>query len=371
MPPYPHWSSRVAVPAIAAAVLSSLTLPRMAHAQQPERYAVSDAEVSIYNLVGRVRLEAGSESLVVQVTRAGGDAARLRVVQGEVDGRMTLRVVYPEDRIRWRAGIGDDNSTELRVRDDGTFGEDDDHDRRHTGRHDGEDGRRVRISSRDGLDASADLVIQVPRGRRVTLHLAVGSVTVSNVDADLAVDAHQAPVTATGIKGGLAIDVGSGAVQVSQAEGDLSVDTGSGSVDVSHHRGPSLTIDTGSGDITGSALESEELSLETGSGEIRVTGVTATRVSLQTGSGGVTAELRRDVSSLRAETGSGDIAIRAPASLGAEVEIETSSGEIETDFPLQVTRHGRDHMVGTIGDGKGTIAIETGSGEISLLKGSN
>jgi hypothetical protein len=28
-------------------------------------------------------------------------------------------------------------------------------------------------------------------------------------------------------------------------------------------------------------------------------------------------------------------------------------------------------MVGTIGDGKGTIAIETGSGGVRLLKGSN
>jgi len=149
------------------------------------------------------------------------------------------------------------------------------------------------------------------------------------------------------------------------------VDTGSGSVEVSRYHGPSLTIDTGSGDVTGTELTGDDLAIETGSGEIRLTAVTAPRVSLETGSGGVTAELKRDVSSLQAETGSGDIAIRAPASLGAEINIETSSGDIETDFPLQITRHGRDHMVGTIGDGQGTIAIETGSGQIRLLKSSN
>ena len=66
-----------------------------------------------------------------------------------------------------------------------------------------------------------------------------------------------------------------------------------------------------------------------------------------------------------------DFSGSVPASLGAEVEIETSSGDIETDFPLQITQHARDHMVGTIGDGKGTIAIETGSGGVRLLKGSN
>jgi DUF4097 and DUF4098 domain-containing protein YvlB len=141
-------------------------------------------------------------------------------------------------------------------------------------------------------------------------------------------------------------------VKVTQADGDLSVDTGSGDVEVSRFHGQSLSVDTGSG-------------------EIRLTGVASPTLSLETGSGGVTADLRQDIASLRAETGSGDIAIHAPASLGAEVEIETSSGDIETDFPLQVTRHGRDHMVGTIGDGKGTIAIETGSGEVRLLKNPN
>ena len=55
----------------------------------------------------------------------------------------------------------------------------------------------------------------------------------------------------------------------------------------------------------------------------------------------------------------------------AEVEIETSSGDIETDFPLQVTRHSRDHVVGQIGSGTGRVAIETGSGDIRLLKNPN
>jgi DUF4097 and DUF4098 domain-containing protein YvlB len=164
------------------------------------------------------------------------------------------------------------------------------------------------------------------------------------------------------------VDVGAGDVRIAQAQGEVSLDTGSGSVDVTGFQGSSLTIDTGSGDVTGSDVESEELSVDTGSGEVRLTGVTSPRLSLETGSGGISAELRRDVSSLQVETGSGDIAIRAPATLGAEVEIETSSGDIETDFPLLVTRQSRDHMVGTIGDGKGTIAIETGSGGIKLLK---
>ena len=349
-------------------------LPAALHAQQPlERYTIDDDAVAIYNLVGAVRLEPGEGGVAVQMARAGSDAARLRVGQGEIDGRATLRVIYPEDRIN--AGRGSPgSSTTLRVREDGTFGDPDgEHEHEH-GRHhrDGwDEGRKVTIASSGGLDARADLVVRVPRGHRVAVYLAVGSVAVSNVEGDLRIDTHQAEVTANGVKGDLWIDVGSGSVRATQIEGNLNVDTGSGGVEVSRVRGQSLSIDTGSGDVTGSDLEAGELSVETGSGSIRLAGVTAPELSLETGSGSVTAELRRDVASLQVETGSGDIAIRAPASLGAEVEIETSSGDIETDFPVQITQHARDHMVGRIGDGNGTIAIETGSGGIRLLKGSN
>jgi lia operon protein LiaG len=349
-----------------------LGLPADLRAQQPlERYTIDDDEVAIYNLVGAVRLEPGEGGVAVQVTRAGAQAARLRVAQGEIDGRGTLRILYPEDRINaGRDGRG--GSTTLRVREDGTFGDPDgehEHGRHH--RDGWDEGRKVTIASAGGLDARADLVVRVPRGHRVAVHLAVGSVAVANVEGDLTIDTHEAEVTANGMKGELNIDVGSGSVRATQIDGDLSVDTGSGSVEVSRVRGRSLSIDTGSGDVTGSDLEAGELSVDTGSGSIRLGGVTAPELSFETGSGGVTAELRRDVASLHVETGSGDIAIRAPASLGAEVEIETSSGDIETDFPLQITQHARDHMVGMIGDGQGSIAIETGSGGVRLMKGSN
>jgi lia operon protein LiaG len=49
--------------------------------------------------------------------------------------------------------------------------------------------------------------------------------------------------------------------------------------------------------------------------------------------------------------------------------MDTASGDIDTDFPLAVTRTARDHLQGTVGDGKGKISVETGSGEIRLLKG--
>jgi DUF4097 and DUF4098 domain-containing protein YvlB len=142
-------------------------------------------------------------------------------------------------------------------------------------------------------------------------------------------------------------------------------------VEVTQVRGRQLNIDTGSGDVTGSDLQGDDLSVDTGSGSIALSTMRYPQASLETGSGNVRADLQGDVGSLSVETGSGDVSIKAPATLGAEVEIETASGDIETDFPVQITRHARDHMSGRIGDGKGSIAIETGSGGVRLLKSPN
>ncbi|MBA2457992.1 MAG: DUF4097 family beta strand repeat protein [Gemmatimonadales bacterium] len=348
----------------------SLALAPAAAGQQAERYTVAGEEIAIYNLAGSVSIEPGTGGAMVHVTRGGPAAGRLKVAQGEIDGRSTLRVIYPADRLLYR-GLERGSSTQLRVRADGTFGDrgsyDSDHD--HDDDERDQEGRRVRISgSGDGLEAYADLRIQLPAGRRAAVYLAVGKLSVANVDGRLAIDAHSAPVSATGTRGSLAIDVGSGPVTVTGARGDLSVDTGSGAVEVSRFEGTALSVDTGSGEVTVSDAKGQEISIDTGSGDIRLTGGSAPQVALETGSGGVTADLRSDPTSLTVETGSGDIAVTAPGTLGAEVEIETSSGDIETDFQLQVTRHSRDHLVGRIGDGRGKIAIETGSGDVRLIR---
>jgi len=324
-----------------------MTLSATLSAQQAERYTVTGSDVAIYNLAGEIRVEAGAgPGIVAEVTRSGADAAKLKVMKSEIDGTQTLRFVYPADRITY-GKLSSGSSTQLRVREDGTFSD------RHDDEEHRNEGRRVSISGASGgLNAHADLRITVPMGKQLSLYLAVGKVAVSNVEGDLNIDAASAPVTTSNTRGELNIDVGSGQVQVSNSRGGLSVDTGSGQV-------------------SGSELSARSINVDTGSGDIKLTAVTCPELALETGSGSISTDLRGPVRDLSLETGSGDISVRAPATLAGEVEIETASGEIETDFPIQVTRHARDHVVGRIGDGLGRVAIETGSGDVRLLKSAN
>ncbi|HEX4600344.1 MAG TPA: DUF4097 family beta strand repeat-containing protein [Gemmatimonadales bacterium] len=344
-------------------------VPVIASAQQPERYVVSGDAVAVYNLAGVLRVEAGSGSdVVVEVTRGGADRARLRVETGPLRDRATLRVIYPGDDIVYRA-LGRGSNTTLDVRDDGTFN--DDHDRRggHARRYPA--GRRVRISgSDDGLDAYADVHIAVPAGKRLEVYLGVGRAFVANVAGELRLDVAAADVTADHTKGSLRIDTGSGDVRLSDAEGTVGLDTGSGNVAVAGMRGHSLALDTGSGDVTAEQVAADDLRIDTGSGGVTASAIRSPVVSISTGSGDVRLALESDVGSLDVDTGSGDVTVTVPPSAGAHVDVGTGSGEIDFQgVALKVTRLEKAHVVGEMGDGKGRLKIETGSGEVRLVRG--
>lgn len=344
--------------ALAGLVLAAPLAARTLRAQQPEHYALGGDSVAIYDLAGRVRLEAGAGSEVtVEVVRGGSDAARLEVRSGAVRGVPALRVIYPADAIVYP--MAGRSSTELRVADDGTFGNGADRDGSH----------RVRIrGSGQGLEAHADLLVSVPRGQRLALHLAVGDITVANVDGTLLVDASSGDVTASGTRGTLRLDTGSGDVRVTDAEGSVDLDTGSGSVRVDGVHGSLLRLDTGSGDVTGRDVQVARLDADVGSGGLRIDGLRAPRVSVDAGSGPTELGFLDDVDSLAIDAGSGGVTLHFPSTLGAMVDIDTGSGGIDLDFPVSVTKWERTSLHGRIGDGRGRIVIDAGSGGVRLLR---
>jgi lia operon protein LiaG len=337
-----------------------LLLPSMLSAQQAERIVLEGRNVAIYNLAGRVRMEGGTgDRVVVEVTRGGRDAARLRLETGEVRGRMTLRVRYPSDRIRY-ADTDWNGRTTVRVNDDGTFGDD-------RGRWD--DLRRVEIDSDGGgLDAHADLRVIVPRGMTIALRHGVGLTTVDNVEGTLSVEVHAAGVRVSRVRGSLSLETGSGGAEISDVTGALHAESGSGGLTVNGVRGGALNLEVGSGGMRGSAIDVPELEAEAGSGGIKLTGVRTRRLRVETGSGGSDVELLASPNDVTIETGSGGVTLRMPPTTSATVDIETGSGGIETDFEVRQTRLERRALRGTIGSGSGRIKIEAGSGRVHLVK---
>lgn len=333
---------------------------------QTTRQILKGDSVAVYNLVGELRVEPGSGSdVTVEVRRGGADAAKLEVQTGPIRGRETLRIIYPDDVIvlpEWGRGW----NTTLRVRDDGTFGDG----REWHGAF--RDGREVRITGRgrrDGLEAFADLRVAVPAGKSVALYLGVGKAFVTNVDGAIRVSVSSADVAAERTRGSLRISTGSGNVDLRDAAGEVTLSSGSGNVSASGMRGTRLQMETGSGNITVTDAKATEFHVETGSGDVDATGAEGDDLSFETGSGNVDVALTSAFRSLRIETGSGDVTLKVPPTVGAEVDLGTGSGDIDLGgLTLQVRRIERDHVTGTLGDGRGRLSVETGSGNVRLVR---
>ena len=345
-----------------ALTLPAVLLPAALTAQTAERYTLRGNDVAVYDPAGRVQVVAGSGGdVTVEVTRRGRDAGRLRVLTGEVHGRDALRVVAPAGDLIYPE-LGRGSSTSFRVRSDGTFG--------------GDDGgfsffSRDRLDVRgdgSGTEAWADVTVYVPAGRRLAVHVGAGTATARNVDGDLTFDAQAAQVATERTRGRLVVDAGSGPVRVHDAQGqEVNLDTGSGGADVRGVRADRLRVDAGSGSVQGGEWDVGDANVDTGSGGMRLDRVHARKLRLDAGSGSVDLELAGTVDDAKIDTGSGGITLRIPPTLGATLDVDAGSGGVHADVPVQVSRSERDHLTGRLGDGRGRIVIDAGSGGVRIV----
>jgi hypothetical protein len=366
----PMTRSLVSVAALACAILTP-PLAGRAHgaapqAIEPGRHVLEGPEVAIYNIAGEMRIVSGTgSSVVVEVDAQGRDARRLTVEERTENGIRVLRVVYPEDRIVYpQDGYGPDDISST------SYGD-----------------RRIRVRGKGpGLEAHADIRVLVPRGKRVHAHLMVGRGFITDVSGEISFEGASSTLQAEKVSGALVVDVGSGDIHVSRSsariatdtgsgnvtiteiDGNISADSGSGNVSLKRVGAEKIALDAGSGSITGSEIQTTTLSADCGSGEIDLSDTAASELVLDAGSGSVHLRLTKNVDKLAIEAGSGSVRVEAPSSLSARFRIECPKRQLHIDFPTEIQHGDDDVTVGTIGSGRGSIAIEAGSGSVHLVR---
>lgn len=126
-----------------------------------------------------------------------------------------------------------------------------------------------------------------------------------------------------------------------------------------------------SGDIEVSGVTGR-LRAETVSGDARINDVVGL-VSASTVSGDVEVEISRleGTGDMKVSSVSGDVRVRMPANLDADIEMSSLSGSLKTDFPIEVQerRYGPGRSArGKLGAGSRSLRISTVSGRVSLLR---
>jgi hypothetical protein len=342
----------------ALALLPALTSPAPAAAALAARtYTLTGDDVAIWDPAGEVRFEPATGNAVeVVVSLMGDDASEVTVNDQALNGQPTLRVLYPGHTIVYPP-MGRWSNSNTTIRDDGTWGH-----------HNGWSGHRLTVKgSGSGTEAWADIVVRVPKGRRVSVHSIAGSGELRNVDGKVTFDGGSGGAQVEACRGSLVLDLGSGGVEVKGFKGDLNVDTGSGSVKVNDVNGPSVRLDTGSGGVTGDGIVTDDLLVDTGSGSVELSRVDAKRAKVDTGSGGVEMSLLTISPDLDIDTGSGSVRVSLPTTFSARLHIETGSGGIRSELPMTIEEKDTGLLRGTVGAGAGRLHVDTGSGGVSLL----
>ncbi|HEV2213593.1 MAG TPA: DUF4097 family beta strand repeat-containing protein, partial [Gammaproteobacteria bacterium] len=288
-------------------------------------------------------------------------------------------------------------------------------------------GRRVHVSTGSlgsGINLHVDLLVKLPKGVKLTLDHKVGKVTGSGLASALDIHTSSADVRIEKHSGDISADTGSGDLEFSDTTGALDLHTGSGDVDLRHQKGGDIVFHTGSGDVKltdaegsvdgecGSGdvvidtLKAGTVKLETGSGDIDLSQATARSLTLRSGSGDLTlsdvsgslethtgsgdlhatgfkagdslkfhsgsGEVRLSgdlgaVTSLEADTGSGDIHLRTSGIPSWHISATSHSGDVDVDLPnLQNVSTHEGSFRADVNGGKGTVDIESGSGDISV-----
>jgi DUF4097 and DUF4098 domain-containing protein YvlB len=235
-----------------------------------------------------------------------------------------------------------------------------------------------------------------------------GSVTAEKIQGELDLDTAYGSITCRAISGPTLLQSSSGSITIADLKGSAKIRTSYGSITCAESAGDSLDVKTSSGGITLSntpfsdcvaetdygsitarAFMGKAIKLHSSSGAVAISAAQADTIDLHTSYGRVEAR-RVTTGNLLADSGSGSIDIAcseacpaelkasaktsygsidftAPPQFSGDIRLTTEYGSIHTALPIPVSgRIDKKNMVGRIGEGQGTIRLETGSGSIDL-----
>lgn len=239
----------------------------------------------------------------------------------------------------------------------------------------------VRVEGSRGRGGSATLEVRVPAGSSVTVATGAAPIVIAGVNGAVetasqggatTIQGNPRSVEATAQHGGITVDARTDRVILTSMSGPVRV---SGTV----RQRAEINAMSGAVEITGSVGEAEINALN---GAVRVANVTGGRIEITSVSGSVNVtgtRLRGNVESvsgavvvsgtlggaLNVESHAGSVELRLPASTGAEVQVTTWSGELDSDWRLR--REGREWH-GTLGRGGPNVSVTTFSGSVKLTR---
>ncbi len=209
-------------------------------------------------------------------------------------------------------------------------------------------GPTVLLHSRSGSITAADLKGEA---KAVTSFGSITCSTFSGTTLDLKTESGRIAISDAACRTCLAV-TSYGSLACNRIKGDtVKLKSGSGSLDLAAVDTPDLDVSTSFGSVKAREITTAKLTAGSGSGSINIVCTPATSADL-------TAEVRSSF---------GGIDFTAPPRFSGQVDLRTDFGSIHTALPVTVSGNlDKKKVVGTVGEGKGLLRLQTGSGSIDL-----
>ena len=211
------------------------------------------------------------------------------------------------------------------------------------------------VSESDARRHLDDIEVHVTKdttGRVLRIFIDIPDVTTRNYgcDADITLpeslyvdlETSNGKMKATGHQNGLRLATSNGRIDIAKTAGEAQLETSNGAIDVDRHTG-NIAGETANGKIDAEVImvKSAVDSADTTYGYCRF------------------------------KSSNGEITLAVPDSVGAQIRIETSNGDIsvDPDLPTQGDYNSDDDIYESkMGDESGEIDLETSNGDVSLKK---
>jgi len=199
-----------------------------------------------------------------------------------------------------------------------------------------------------------------------------GALTVARVAGLVTVASQSGDITVEDVKKGLVATTASGDVKATGVEGG-SVECRSVSGDATLVKaGLAAPVDITVESVSGNATLQEgkgNISIKAVSGNVKADSLVASRLQAQTVSGDVSLRvIEAFAGTLQVNTVSGDVKVALTAGSSARMSLGTTSGEMKCELEASDTHVSETLWTGQLGEGTGTVTIQTISGDVHILK---
>jgi DUF4097 and DUF4098 domain-containing protein YvlB len=199
-----------------------------------------------------------------------------------------------------------------------------------------------------GEPAYAEFEISAPRGM---------ALEISGADLDVTIDGAAGDVSVNTVEGDIWLDGGSGNVALNAVDGDVTLNGASGKIAINAVDGD-VVVTRANGAIATTAVD----------GDVTLEGITSDNVSANAVDGDISYQgTIVDGGRYVLSTHDGDLYVVIPDGTNARISIDTFSGDLDTDFPVEFEGDfGKKRVSFTVGSGKALVELSAFDGTISL-----